>query len=198
MSAKKLNPKVDSFISKSKNWKNEIEAVRHILLDCGLTEEIKWGQPCYLFENNNIVIIQAFKQYFALGFFKGALIKDSKNLLTAPGENSQAMRQFRISDVNEINYSKSILINYINEAIAIEKNGLKIEFKKNTELSFPEEFQKKLEENPDLKTAFEALTPGRQRAYNLYFSAPKQSKTRESRIEKYIERILCGKGINDR
>ena len=192
-----MNPKVDIFISDAKKWRAEIEQLRQLILDCGLTEEFKWRAPCYCFQGNNVVLIGCFKEYCALSFFKGTLLQDSNGLLSKPGENSQAMRFFKFTNVQEIQAQKSVIKNYIYEAIEIEKAGLKVVFKSNTELELVEEFQIVLDKNPSLNTAFKALTPGRQRAYNLYFSAPKQSKTRQSRIENYIPRILNGKGIND-
>jgi uncharacterized protein YdeI (YjbR/CyaY-like superfamily) len=192
-----MNPKVDIILSKARKWQEEMVKLRMIILDCGLTEELKWRKPCYTFQKSNIVIIQGFKEYFALLFFKGVLLNDVNGILIKMGENTQAGLQIRFTNVREIVEMKSILKTYIYEAIEVEKAGLKVNFKKNTELIFPEEFQNKLDEKPALKTAFEALTPGRQRAYNLYFSAPKQSKTRESRIEKCMQQILIGKGLND-
>ena len=192
-----MNPKVDEFINRAKKWQEEFKKLRMIILDCQLTEELKWGVPCYTFQKSNIVLIHGFKEYCALLFFKGALLHDAHGILIRQTENVQAGRQIRFSSVREIAAMESILKAYIYEAIEIEKSGLKVNFKKNTELIFPEEFQNKLNETPALKTAFEALTPGRQRAYNLYFSAPKQSKTRESRVEKYIQQILKGKGLDD-
>ena len=192
-----MNPKVDVFLSKAKKCQEEFEKLRMIILDCGLTEELKWGKPCYTFQKSNIVIIQGFKEYCALMFCKGALLNDPNGILRKPGENTQAARQIRFTNVREIVEMEPILKAYIYEAIEAEKAGLKVNFKKNTELIFPEEFQNKLDENPALKTAFDALTPGRQRAYNLYFSAAKQSKTRESRVEKCVRQILNGKGLDD-
>ena len=192
-----MNPKVDFFFSKAKQWQEEFEKLRTIVLDCGLNEELKWGQPCYTFQKNNIVLIHGFKEYCALLFFKGALLKDAKRILIQQTENVQAARQIRFTNVREIVKMAPILKAYIHEAIEVEKAGLKVDFKKKTELIFPEEFQNKLDENPALKTAFDALTPGRQRAYNLYFSAAKQSKTRESRVEKCVRTILNGKGLDD-
>ena len=192
-----MNPKVDFYFSKSKKWQKEFEKLRTIILDCQLTEELKWGQPCYTFQESNIVLIHGFKEYCAILFIKGALLKDANGILVQQTENVQAGRQIRFTNVREIVEMEPILKAYINEAIEVEKAGLKVEFKKNTELLFPEEFQNKLDENPALKTAFDALTPGRQRAYNLYFSAPKQSKTRESRVEKCMPQILNGKGLDD-
>ena len=171
-----------------------------IILDCQLTEELKWGKPCYTFQKNNIVIILPLKEYCALLFCKGALLNDANGILIKPGENTQAARQIRLTNVREIVEMETILKAYIYEAIEVEKAGLKVNFKKTTEFIIPEEFQNKLnklDEIPALKTAFDALTPGRQRAYVLYFSAPKQSKTRESRVGKCVRQILSGKGLND-
>ncbi len=192
-----MNPKVDFFFSKAKNWQEELEQLRMIVLNCGLTEELKWGVPCYTFEKRNIVLIHGFKEYCALLFFKGALLNDAKGILIQQTKNVQAARQIRFTSVREIVKLKPILKAYIYEAIEVEKAGLKVNFKKTTEFKIPEDFQNKLDEIPALKTAFDALTPGRQRAYNLYFSAPKQSKTRESRVEKCMQQILNGKGLND-
>jgi uncharacterized protein YdeI (YjbR/CyaY-like superfamily) len=193
-----MNPKVDEFLSNAPKWQEEFEKLRMILLDCGLTEELKWGKPCYTFQKSNIVIIQGFKEYCALLFVKGALLKDAKGLLITQTEHTQAARQIRFTNVQEIVDMESILKAYVYEAIEVEKAGLKVDFKKTSEFTVPEEFQNKLDEIPALKTAFEALTPGRQRAYLLYFSQPKQSKTRVSRVEKYMSQILDGKGLNDR
>jgi len=192
-----MNPKVDAFLRNAKEWQEELAKLRTIVLDCGLTEELKWGVPCYTFQDRNIVLIHAFKEYCALLFFKGALLKDDKGILIQQTGNVQAGRQIRFTNVREIVTLEPILKAYINEAIEVEKAGLKVDFKKTAEFIIPEEFRKKLDEIPALKTAFDALTPGRQRAYILYFSAPKQSKTRESRVEKYIQHILNGKGLND-
>jgi uncharacterized protein YdeI (YjbR/CyaY-like superfamily) len=192
------NPKVDFFFNKAEKWQEEFEKLRTIILDCGLTEELKWGVPCYLFQKSNIVLIHGFKEYCALLFFKGALLKDAKGILIQQTENVQAARQIRFTSVREIVKLETVLKAYIYEAIEVEKAGLKVNFKQKTELVFPEEFQKKLDKTPALRAAFDALTPGRQRAYNLYFSAPKQSKTRESRVEKCKRQILDGKGLNDR
>ena len=191
-----MNPKVDVFLSKAQKWQEEFEKLRMIILDCQLTEELKWGVPCYTFEKRNIVLIHGFNEYCALLFFKGALLNDANGILVQQTENVQAARQIRFTNVQEIVEMEPILKAYIYEAIEVEKAGLKVDFKKNTE-TIPEELQKKLDEIPALKTAFEALTPGRQRAYILYFSAPKQSKTRESRVEKCMQRIFNGKGLND-
>jgi uncharacterized protein YdeI (YjbR/CyaY-like superfamily) len=192
-----MNPQVDAFLSKAKKWQKEMEKLRIIVLDCQLTEELKWYQPCYTFQKSNIVIISGFKEYCLLGFFKGALLKDTHGILIKPGDNTQAGRQIRFTSVCEISEMEATLKSYIFEAIEVEKAGLNVNYKKTSEFSIPEEFQKKLDETPALKTAFDALTPGRQRAYILYFSAPKQSRTRESRVEKWLQQILNGKGLND-
>lgn len=192
-----MNPKVDFYFTKAKKWQEEQEQLRVIVLDCGLTEELKWGVPCYTFQNSNIVLIHAFKEYCALLFFKGALLNDANAILIQQTENVQSARQIRFTNLREIVEIEATIKAYIYEAIEVEKAGLKVNFKKNTELLFPEEFQRKLDEKPALKTAFDALTPGRQRAYHLYFSAPKQSKTRELRVEKCMQQILEGKGLND-
>ncbi|MDP4108224.1 MAG: YdeI family protein [Bacillota bacterium] len=197
MTNSRMNPKVDEFLSKAQKWLEEFKKLRMIILDCGLTEELKWGQPCYTFEKSNIVMIGGFKEYFALLFFKGALLKDAHGILIQQTENVQASRQIRFNNVREIVEMEPILKTYIYEAIEVEKAGLKVNHKKTSEYTIPEEFQKKLDEIPAVKNAFEALTPGRQRAYILYFSAPKQSKTRESRVEKCMPQILDGKGLND-
>ncbi|MFX1487994.1 MAG: YdeI family protein [Promethearchaeota archaeon] len=193
-----MNSKVDEYLSKVEKWHEEMEKLRMIILDCGLTEELKWGKPCYTFQKSNIVIIQGFKGYCAIMFFKGVLLKDANGILIKPGENTQAGRQIRFTNVREIVEMEPILKAYIYEAVEVEKAGLKVNFKKTTEFIIPEEFQNKLDEIPGLKTAFDALTPGRQRAYIFYFSQPKQSKTRKSRVEKYMQQILNGKGLNDR
>jgi uncharacterized protein YdeI (YjbR/CyaY-like superfamily) len=193
----RMNPKVDFFFRKAKTWQEEFEKLRMIVLDCGLTEELKWGVPCYTFQGKNIVLIHGFKKYCALLFHKGVLLKDPIGILIQQTENVQAARQIRFTSVEEIDEMEHILKAYIQEAIEVEKAGLEVDFKKTAEFNMPEEFQVKLAENPALKTAFDVLTPGRQRAYLLYFSAPKQSKTRESRVEKYMQHILNGKGLND-
>jgi uncharacterized protein YdeI (YjbR/CyaY-like superfamily) len=193
-----MNPKVDFFFSKAKQWQEEYENLRMIILDCGLTEEYKWMHPCYTFQESNIVLIHGFKEYCAILFIKGALLKDAKGILIQQTENVQAGRQIRFTNVREIVELEPILKAYIHEAIEVEKAGLKVDYKKPTEFRFPEEFINKLEEVPGLQDAFDALTPGRQRAYIIYFSAPKQSKTRESRVEKCMQQILNGKGLNDR
>jgi uncharacterized protein YdeI (YjbR/CyaY-like superfamily) len=192
-----MNPKVDFYFSKAQEWQKEIKKLRTIVLDCGLTEELKWGCPCYTFQKSNIVLIHVFKEYCALLFFKGVLLKDAHGILIQQTENVQVGRQIRFTGVREIEKMETILKAYIYEAIEVEKAGLQMDLKKTTEYKIPEEFQNKLDENPALKTAFKGLTPGRQRGYLLYFSAPKQSKTRESRIEKSIPQILDGKGLND-
>lgn len=192
-----MNPKVDFYFSKNEKWQKETEKLRTIVLDCQLAEELKWGTPCYTFQNKNIVLIHDFKEYCALLFFKGALLKDTDHILVQQTANVQSARQIRFTNIQEINELEPVLKAYIYEAVEVEKAGLKFEFKKTEEFTVAEEFQTKLDENPDLKTAFEALTPGRQRAYMLNFSAPKQSKTREARIEKAIPNILNGKGLND-
>jgi len=192
----KMNPKVDVYLSKAKKWQNELKKLRMILLDCQLTEELKWGKPCYTFRESNLAILYGLKESCAVGFLKGALLKDPNGILIKPGEHSQSGRWIKFTSVREIVEMEPILKTYIHEAIAAEKAGLKVEFKKNPE-PIPEELQNKLDEIPALKTAFKALTPGRQRGYILYFSAPKQSKTRESRIEKWLQHILNGKGMQD-
>jgi len=197
MTMSKTNPKVDFYFSKAEKWQEEFEKLRMIILDCGLNEELKWGCPCYTFQKGNVVLIHGFKEYCALLFVKGALLHDTNGVLIQQTENVQAGRQIRFTNNREIVAMETILKAYIYEAIEVEKAGLEVIFKKNTEFRLPEEFQNKFDEIPALKTAFEALTPGRQRAYILYFSAPKQSKTRESRINKYIRQILNGKGLHD-
>ena len=214
MTKNRMNPKVDFYFSKAKKWQKELEKLRMIILDCELTEELKWGVPCYTrpigsspsvparaggrtFQKSNIVLIHVFKEYCALLFMKGALLKDAKGILVQQTENVQSARQIRFTNIQEIVKIESTLKAYIKEAIKVEKSGLKVELKKTREFNMPEEFQSALDEMPELKTAFEALTPGRQRGYLLYFSAPKQSKTRESRVEKCMQQILNGKGLND-
>jgi uncharacterized protein YdeI (YjbR/CyaY-like superfamily) len=192
-----MNPLVDVFLSKTKKWQVEFEKLRTIILDCKLTEELKWGNPCYTFQKSNIVLIHGFKEYCALLFFKGALLNDANGILIQQTENVQAGRQIRFTNVQEIVKMETILKAYINEAIEVEKAGMKVNLKKTSEFIIPEEFQNKFDKYPALKTAFEALTPGRQRAYIFYFSTPKQSKTRESRVEKCMQQILNGKGLND-
>jgi len=192
-----MNPKVDFYFSKAQKWQEELKCLRTIVLECGLVEELKWGVPCYTYQDRNIVLIHVFKEYCAMLFHKGALLNDTNGILIQQTENVQAARQIRFTSVGEITQLEPILKAYIYEAIEVEKAGLKVLLKKTTEFNLPEEFQQKLEESPSLKTAFNALTPGRQRAYLLYFAAPKQSKTRESRVEKKCAEILNGKGLND-
>lgn len=191
------NPKIDPYFNKLKKWKEEFELLREIVLDCGLTEDFKWMHPCYTLDNKNIVLIHGFKDYCALLFHKGSLLQDPHGILIQQTENVQAARQIRFTNVQAIDQMQLILKAYIDEAIAIEKAGLQVNYEKNKEYVVPEELENKFVEIPDLKKAFEALTPGRQRAYILHFSTPKQSKTRESRVEKYIAHILNGKGLND-
>ena len=191
-----MNPKVDVYLSKAKKWQEELEKLRMIILDCQLTEELRWGKPCYTFQKSNIVLIIGFKEYCALLFCKGVLLNDANGILIKPGENTQAARQIRFTNVREIVEMEPILKTYIHEAIEAEKTGLKVTLKKNPE-PVPKELQNKLDEIPALKAAFDALTPGRQRGYILYFSGAKQSKTRESRVEKCMRQILDGKGLND-
>ena len=192
-----MNPKADWYFSKAKKWQQESKKLRTIVLACGLTEELKWGKPCYTFQGSNIVLIHGFKDYCALLFFKGALLKDAKGILVQQTENVQAARQIRFTNVREIAELESVLKAYIKEAKEVEKAGLEVSYKETSEFKIPEEFQNKLDASPALKTAFDALTPGRQRGYILYFSAAKQSKTREARIEKCMQQILNGKGLND-
>jgi uncharacterized protein YdeI (YjbR/CyaY-like superfamily) len=192
-----MNPKVDNYMGKAKIWRDEMAKLRKITLACGLTEELKWRKPCYAFQGSNVVIIQDFREYCALLFFKGVLLKDPDGILKKTGSNTRVGRQIRFTSVREIVELEPVLKTYIQQAIDVEKAGLKVEAEEKTELVLPEEFRKKLNEMPALKKAFAALTPGRQRAYNFYISAPKQSQTRESRIEKCIPLILKGKGLND-
>jgi len=193
----KTNPKVDGFLRNAKKWRDEFQKLRKVCLDCGLTEELKWGKPCYTYQGSNIVLIHGFKEYCALLFFKGALLKDPKGILVQQTENVQAARQIRFTNVREIVEVESTLKAYIKEAIEADKAGLEVSYKKTSEFVIPEEFQNRLDESPALKTAFDALTPGRQRGYVLYFSAGKKSKTRAARIEKCVHQILEGKGLND-
>jgi len=192
-----MNPKVDWFFDKDTQWKEEYEKLRLICLDCGLTEELKWGCPCYTFQKNNIVLIHGFKEYCALLLFKGALLNDANGILIQQTENVQSARQVRFTYAKEITKLEPVLKAYIHEAIEVEKAGLKVALKKTSDFTIPEEFSTKLDGNSTLKAAFEALTPGRQRGYLFHFSQPKQSKTREARIEKYIPQILSGKGLDD-
>lgn len=191
------NPKVDAFLERAEKWQTEFQKLRSIVLACGLTEELKWGQPCYTFEKRNVVLMHGFKEYCALLFFKGALLKDARGILIQQTENVQAARQIRFTNVREIAKLEPVLKAYIHEAIEVEKAGLKVNLKKTSDFKIPEEFQTKLNKVPALKAAFDALTPGRQRAYIYYFSQPKQSKTREARIEKSVQQVLKGKGLDD-
>jgi len=201
-----MNPKVDFYFNKAHKWQEEIRKLRMIVLDCGLNEELKWGCPCYTFptgpsgqasRKSNIVLIHVFKEYCALLFFKGALLNDNNGILIQQTKNVQVARQIRFTSLREIVELETVVKAYIYEAIEVEKAGLKANLKKTAEFTMPEEFQKKLNKTPSLKAAFNSLTPGRQRAYLLYFSSPKQSKTRESRVEKYTKQILNGKGLDD-
>ena len=192
-----LNPKVDAFLERTKNWQEEFIKLREIVLACGLTEEVKWGQPCYMFEKDNIILIQGFKEYCAVLFFKGALLKDPNGVLFQQTENMQSARQIRFTNSEQIIELAPIIQAYIYEAIENEKDGLKVTMKKVEEYDVTAEFQEQLDEMPELKTAFEALTPGRQRGYLRYFAEPKQSKTRTARVEKNIQNILNGKGLNE-
>ena len=207
-----MNPKVDAYLiegcgrcdlfntpaCKVNDWRNELIYLRSILQECGLDEDLKWGIPCYTFNGKNIVLLSAFKNYAALNFFNGALLKDAENILVKPGEQTQAGRQIRFTSIKQVTDLETTIKEYLFEAIEVEKAGLKIKLKKSSEYVLPEELLNMLDDAPDLKTAFYALTPGRQRCYIIYFSAPKQSKTRVSRIKKYIPHILNGKGFHDR
>ena len=192
-----MNPKVDWFFAKDTQWQKEYGKLRTIILDCGLIEELKWGCPCYTFENTNIVLIHGFKEYCALLFFKGALLNDPNGILIQQTKNVQSARQIRFTNVREIVKMEKILKAYVYEAIEVERAGLKVKLKKTSEFKIPEEFQKRLDKSTALKKAFDALTPGRQRAYIFYFSQAKQPKTREARVEKYLKQILNGKGLDD-
>lgn len=192
-----MNPRVEFYFSKARNWQKELEKLRMVILECGLEEDLKWGVPCYTFRKSNIVLIHVFKDYCAMLFFKGALLNDTEGILVQQTENVQSARQVRFTSVSQIGRMGPILKAYIYEAIEVEKAGLKVSLKKTAEYAIPEEFQKKLNKIPALKKAFKALTPGKQRGYLLHFSQPKQSKTREARIEKHMPRILEGKGLND-
>jgi len=192
-----MNPKVDGLLRKAMNWREEFETLREIVLDHPLTEEVKWGQACYTSGGKNVVLIHGFKEYCALLFFKGALLKDPKRILIQQTENVQSARQIRFTNIREIVAMKPILKAYLQEAIEVEKAGVKVKLKKTSDFKVPEEFQEKLDEIPALKKAFAALTPGRQRGYLFYFSAAKQSKTREARVEKCMPQILQGKGLDD-
>ena len=192
-----MNDKVDAFLDKARNRRDEFTQLRTIILDCDLAEDFKWGQPCYTLDGRNVVLMHGFKDYCALLFFKGALLKDPKGILIQQTANVQAARQIRFTSAQEIAKLEKVLKTYIRNAIEVEKSGAKVEFKQTTEFSWPDEFERKVDDMPALRTAFEALTPGRQRAYLLHFSSAKQAKTRESRIEKCIPRILDGKGLDD-
>lgn len=197
MTTSETNPKVDWYFGKAEKWKVESERLRAIILDCGLSEELRWGKPCYTFQENNIVLIHGFKEYCALLFFKGVLLKDPKGILVQQTENVQAARQVRFTSVREIVGMESILKAYIKEAIEVDKAGLKVKLKKTSQFKMADEFRNKLDKSPALRKAFESLTPGRQRGYLLYFSAAKQAKTRELRVEKCTQQILKGKGLDD-
>jgi len=192
-----MNPKVDWFFAKDTKWQKEYEKLRTIILDCGLIEELKWGCPCYTFENNNIVLMHGFKEYCALLFFKGALLADPDGMLIQQTENVQSARQLRFTSVQQVVKAERIVKAYVYEAIEVERAGLQVKYKKTKDFKIPDEFQTKLNKMPSLKTAFDALTPGRQRAYIFHFSQPKQSKTRTARVEKYLKQILNGKGLDD-
>ena len=192
-----MNPKVDAFLSRAEKWRKEFEKLRAIVQGCGLSEELKWGQPCYTFQGKNIVIIHGFKEYCALLFFKGALLNDAKGILIQQTENVQSARQIRFTSVAEIARLERTLKEYVFEAVEVESAGLKVKLKKTSDYKIPEEFQARLNANPALKSAFNGLTPGRQRGYLFYFSQPKQSKTRAARVEKYVPHILDGKGLDD-
>lgn len=197
MTESSMNPKVDEFLSKEKKWRPELTELRRIIQDCGLTEEVKWGVPCYTFQKKNIVLIHGFKEYCAILFTKGSLLRDEQGVLIQQTENVQGARQIRFTALEEITALASTIKAYVQEAVEVEKAGVKVPVKEHTEWSIPEELQQKFDESPALMEAFKALTPGRQRAYILYFSDPKQSKTRVSRIEKYEQHILNGKGLQD-
>lgn len=197
MTRSEMNPAVDFYFDEAEQWHNEFEKLRSIILDCGLTEELKWGHPCYAYQNTNVVLIHGFKDYCAMLFFKGALLNDPNGILIQQTENVQSARQIRFTNVKEITKMERVLKAYVYEAIEVERAGLKVKLKKTSDYPVPEEFQAKLDKKPALKKAFEALTPGRQRAYLFYFSQAKQSKTRAARVEKYIPHILEGKGLDD-
>lgn len=192
-----MNPKVDQFIQKSNKWQDEYKRLRMIIRDNNLSEDFKWGVPCYTYKNSNVILIHGFKEYCAVLFVKGVLLKDEEHILIQQTENVQSARQIRFSTIEEIVQMENVLKSYITEAIEIEKSGIKVKLKREDELQYPEEFQMLLDNLPDLKVAFNSLTLGRKRAYNLYFSAPKQSKTRQSRIDANLKKILDGKGLND-
>lgn len=190
------SPDVDAFVGRAKNWGDEIESLRSILLDCGLDEDLKWGKPCFMFEGNNVAIIQPFKEHCSLMFFKGALIRDPHGLLRSQGRNTQSAMRLEFTGKDQIR--KAVVRTYVKQAIAVEKAGLKVDFKAKRELEIPEEFAEILNKDSELAQAFHALTPGRQRGYVLHFTGAKQSRTRSARIEKCIPGILAGKGMNDR
>lgn len=192
-----MNPKVDFYFEQNEQWQKEIRKLRSIILDCGLTETLKWGCPCYTYQNKNVVLIHVFKEYCAILFFKGALLSDTHGLLIQQSENVQAARQLRFTNLKQVNSQEAIIKAYVYEAIEVEKAGLQVKMKTTSDFKVPEEFRQKLDKMPALKKAFEALTPGRQRGYLFYFSQAKQSKTREARVEKYIKQILAGKGLDD-
>lgn len=192
-----MDSRVDEYLLSLDKWQEELTQLRKILLDCQLKEEWKWRSPCYSYQGKNIAIIGGFKNYCTLSFFKGALLDDSYKILSKPGKNTQAARIFRITDIREIFEKETIIKAYIFEAVEVEKAGLKVEFKKPSDYPVPVEFQNKLDENPELKAAYESLTPGRQRAYLLYFSDPRHSLTKQARVEKKIPRLLMRKGVND-
>jgi len=192
-----MNPKVDWYFDKNTKWQKEIEKMRVIALDCGLTEELKWGCPCYQYENTNVVLIHVFKEYCAFLLFKGALLNDPEGILVQQTENVQSARQIRFTNLKEIQKLERIIKSYIYEAIEVERAGLKVKLKRTKEFTMPEEFKNKLDKSAALKKAFESLTPGRQREYLLYFSSAKQAKTREERVKKYTKQILAGKGLED-
>jgi uncharacterized protein YdeI (YjbR/CyaY-like superfamily) len=197
MNKNRINLKVDAFLKEETKWREEFTQLRKIVLACGLDEELKWGKPCYSLEGSNVVLIHGFKEYCALLFMKGALLKDPQGILIQQTENVQAARQIRFTNVSEIVKLQTAIKAYIKEAIGLEKSGIEVKYKKTSEFPMPEEFKNKLAHNPSLKTAFEALTPGRQRGYLLYFAAAKQSATREARIEKCMDLIFDGKGLQD-
>ena len=192
-----MNPKVDFYFTKTNKWQNEVTCLRTLVLDCGLSEELKWGVPCYLFHNRNIVLIHTFKEYCALLFFKGALLHDKSGILVQQTANVQSARQIRFTSVQEISAMETVVRNYIYEAVEVEKAGLKVDLKKASNTEHPGELLQKFRELPALKTAFNKLTPGRQRGYVLYFSAAKQTTTRTARIDKSITKILAGRGLDD-
>ena len=192
-----MNPKVDWYFDKNEKWQKETRKLRTIILDCGLTEELKWGCPCYTYESSNVVLIHVFKEYCAVLFFKGALLADPDGILVQQTENVQAARQVRFTNIKEVKERERILKTYIYEAIEVERAGLQVKLKKTKDFKIPEEFQTKLDKMPSLKKAFDALTPGRQRGYIFHFSQPKLSKTREARVEKYLKQIISGKGLDD-